>query len=181
MKHLLASALLVTALVPGCSNAPDPDLVEALTEGTAAAGTTLYAPTIDGDEPESFAFHAGGNSVVLSYGKGFTPTLTLRAAREGDLCAGREPAYDRCQPIDDDAVRLSFEEMDAVVVRRDGTEISWSSISFELPDESYPTEEELVAAIEAEVQTYVDAAREAEALSVQEFLDVVPTGKVEVP
>jgi hypothetical protein len=181
MRRLLPLLVTVPLLAACIRSGHDPALVEALTEGTDAAGMTLYAPPIDGDEATSFRFHTSDNSVTLDYGEGFTPALTLRAAREGDLCDGREPEYDRCQRIDDDAVRLSFEEMDAVVVRLDGTELSWSNISFEVPDESYPTEEALVAAIEAKVQTYVDGAREAEPLTVAEFLDEVPEGEVEVP
>lgn len=181
MRRLVPLVLAVPLLTACIRGGHDPALVEALTEGTAASGTTLYAPVIDGDEATSFRFKTFDNSVTLDYGKGFAPSLTLRTAPAGDLCAGREPDWDRCQSIDDDAVRLSFEEMDAVVVRRDGTEMFWSNISFEVPDEDYPTEEALTAAIQAKVQTYVEAARAAEQLTVAEFLDEVPKGKAEVP
>jgi hypothetical protein len=172
---LLVTAPMLTACVGG---APDPALVNAPTRATTTAGTTLVAPSIEGDGPNAFTVRTADNSVSLAYGKGFTPTLTLRPAPKGDLCAGREPDWERCQRIDEDAVRLSFEEMDAVVVRRDGTEMFWSNVSFELPDEDYPTQEALVAAIRARAQGYVDAARTASPLSVEEFLDDVPKGKV---
>lgn len=174
----LAAPLLVT-LLAACSQAPDPALVDALRDATAP---TLYAPELNGDGPGSFLVNTFDDSVVLDYGKGFAPTLTLRAARTGDLCAGIDADdWDRCQVIDEDAVRLSFEEMDAVVVRRDGTELLWTNISFEVPDEDYGTDEELQAAIKAKVDAYVDAAREAEELTPETLVRAVPKGKVGQP
>lgn len=180
MRRLIPCLLPVLALTACNAGGPDPALVEGITEGTAAAGTILVAPRIDGAAPRSFLFHARDNSLTLDYGQGFRPTLTLRAARSGDLCAHREPDWDRCEKVDEDAVRLSFEEMDAVVVRRDGTELFWNNLSFELPDEDYASHDDLVAAVNAKVDTYVDASRHAERLSVDDFLAQVPKGKIEV-
>lgn len=176
--HRVALPILLTCLA-ACSQAPDPALVEALGD---AAAPTLYVPELDGKGPDSFLVNTVDNSVLLDYGDGFTPTLTLRAARTGDLCAGIDTDdWDRCRAIDEDAVRLSFEEMDAVVVRRDGTELFWSNVSFELPDEDYGTDEDLQAAIEAKVMAYVDAAREADALTPEAFARSVPKGEVGQP
>lgn len=174
LPALLAGALLCAA----CTEAPDPALVRALGDATAPA---LFAPEVDGDRPRSFLMNTFDNSVTLDYGDGFAPTLTLREAPAGDLCAGREAEYDRCRVLDEDAVRLSFEEMDAVVVRRDGTELLWSNLSFEMPDEEFDSEEELLAAIEAEVASYVSASRDADVLTAAELVDAVPTGRVGQP
>lgn len=179
IRHAAAATALAlaTPLLLACS-APDPELVEALEQSTAPS---LFVPELDGEGPVSFLANTVDHSVTLRYGDGFTPTLTLRKAPAGDLCAGRAPDWDRCRAVDEDAVRLSFEEMDAVVVRRDGTELFWNNISFELPDEDYATDEELLAAIEAKVDEFVQAAREAEALTPEEFASEVPDGKVGQP
>lgn len=170
--------LAMTLLLAACSDTPDPALVTALDDATAPS---LYAPELDGDAPRSFLMNTVDDSVVLDYGDGFAPTLTLREAPAGDLCAGRAPDWDHCREIDDDAVRLSFEEMDAVVVRRDGTELFWSNLTFEMPDEDFATEAELLTAIDARVGSFVSASREAEPLTPEQLVEAVPRGKVGQP
>ena len=178
MTRRLVPAMLTLLLAGACSGT-DPDLVAALDEASAPV---LFAPRLPaGEEPESFLVNTADDSVTLDYGDGFSPTLTLRRAPAGDLCDGRTADWDRCAVIDDDAVRLGFEEMDAVVVRRDGTELLWSNISFELPDEDYDSEEELLAAIEAMIDSYVAAAREATVVTAEELVDTVPDGRVGTP
>lgn len=161
--------------VAGCSDDRDPALLAALGDATAPA---LFAPAYDGNEPRSFTVNAYDDSVTLDYGSGFTPNLTLRKAPTGDLCDERAPDWDRCTQIDDDAARLSFEEMAAVVVRRDGTEMLWSNLSFEVPDEDFASEEEMLAAIKAKVTSFVVAARAADKLTPEAFVDEVPRGSV---
>ncbi len=173
-------ALVVLApLLAGCDDDPDPALVRAV---RSAAAPALYAPEIDGDGPRSFLVNTVDDSVTLDYGKGFTPTLTLRAAPTGDLCAARDRAeWDQCTAIDEDAVHLSFEEMDAVAVRRDGTELFWSNLSFEVADEDYPSDEAIREAMAAQVDRFVTASREADELTPAAFVSAVPKGKVGQP
>lgn len=176
MRRLTTLSLLAlaAAVLPGCSSHDGP-LVAALGEASAP---TLVAPSLDGDGPRSWTLEEDGD-LLLRYRKGYGPVLTLRKAPVGDLCTHRGPDWDRCTAIDDDAVRLSFEEMDAVVVRRDGSELTWGNITFELPDEDYASDEELQAAIRERVDSYVDAARDAPALTAPELVDEVPRGSVE--
>lgn len=177
-RHLLATAgllALASPLVAACGESESDRLAETL---TGSAAVDLYAPELDGDEPTSWTVRPDG-SVTLSYGKGFSPTITLREASPGDLCAGREPDWDVCDRLDDEAVLLGFEEMNAVVVRRAGTELFLSNISLEVPDENFESHEALRAWQDDYVNGLVEDVREAESLTPEEFVEQVPDGKVE--
>lgn len=169
-----AGVALAASTLAACTSDRDERLVGALRDASAPA---LFAPSYAGHAPRSFVVNAD-HSVTLAYGTGFTPTLTLRKAPPGDLCAGRAPEWDRCQAVDGDVVRLGFEEMNAVIVRRAGTELFWSNISFEMPDEDFTSDDARQDAIDARVSTFVRASQRATQLSPGELVDRVPKGTV---
>ncbi|HSX69083.1 hypothetical protein [Nocardioides sp.] len=175
MSRHAAFAVLVLAapLLTGCSG-PDPELVDALTDRGA---TTLFVPEPSGSEPRSWRLGLTG-SVQIDYRGDFGGVLTIDAPTSGDLCATYFDQYDGCERFGKDAAHLWFEEMDAIAVRRDGRELMLSGFSTELPDEDYPTEEALTEAIHALVKDLVDAARTADVLTPEEFVEELPNGKV---
>jgi hypothetical protein len=178
-RHLIATvglAALTGPLLAGCGASESDRLADALGESTV----DLYVPKVEGRLPVRWALRPDG-SVTLSYGKGFSPALTLREASPRDLCADREPGWDTCDDLDDDAVLLGFEEMNAVAVRRADTELLLSDISLEVPDENFDSPEALRAWQDEYVAGLVTAIRDAPVLTVDEFVEKVPDGKVEKP
>jgi hypothetical protein len=178
-RHLRGTAglLALTGLLTACSGGETDRLANALGD---AGPIDLYAPKVDGKVPARWALHPDG-SVTLSYGKGagFAPTLTIREASPGSLCADREPEWDACDELDDDAVVLGFEEMNAVVVRRAGTELLLNDFSLEVPDENFESPEAMAAWRKDYVDGLVDAVRDADSLTPEEFVEMVPDGKID--
>jgi hypothetical protein len=129
MHRIASSVALVAALlvISGCSGAqdtpdPGPDLPE--------VGFDLFAPVLDGAEPESSEVWA--DRVVTSYGAGMG--LVQEPDPGGDLCAALADVRmvdDTCSSEGGVAV-TSMEEMSGVGLVRDGTLLYWRSLVTEV-------------------------------------------------
>jgi hypothetical protein len=125
MHRLASSVALVAALlvISGCSGAPDtPDPAPDLPE----VGFDLFAPVLDGAEPESSEVWA--DRVVTSYGAGVG--LVQEPDPGGDLCAALADVRmvdDACSSEGGVAV-TTMEEMSGVGLVRDGTLLYWRSL-----------------------------------------------------
>ena len=138
-----AAALLLTA----CSD-PSGD-VPAERADPPQVGFQLYAPVLDGAEPESSDVSA--DLVTTQYDD--LPQLVQLAGTDSDLCRLLEPhrmADDTCETRDDGVAVTSMEEMSGVGLARGGTVLYWRTLVTEVdPDLVDRAAESLRAAPEA--------------------------------
>ena len=125
MHRLPSSVALLAALlvISGCSGTPDPPEPEPDLPGI---GFALYAPVLDGAEPERSEVWT--DRVVTSYDAGVG--LVQQPDPGGDLCAalaGVRMVDDTCTTEGGVAV-TTMEEMSGVGLVRDGTLLYWRSL-----------------------------------------------------